>query len=85
MKFSKAIQIKSLVNRWNENRWNIGFGYVKFEASMFMDGEWSVGLKLVDSHVFTSLEMEQLITLYAGGGFQMFITAINNDPFIDME
>ena len=84
MKFSKAIQIKGLVNRWNENRRNDGYGYVKFEASMCMDGHWSVGLKLVDSFAFTSQEMEEFITLYAGGGFRMSIFAYDKTLIIDM-
>lgn len=85
MIFSKAIQIKGLINRWNQQRVEYGFGYVSFECSMFMDGEWSVTLRLKESTLFFSSELNQLITLYAGGGFIMTIGAFGSSPRISMQ
>lgn len=85
MLFSKAIQIKHLVNRWNKDRWDCGFGYIEFKCSMFSDGQWNVLLKPVDSKLFFSIELEQLITLYAGGGMIMCIGAFTDIPYIDLQ
>lgn len=85
MVFSKAIQIKGLVDRWNQQRLEYGFGYVSFECSMFMDGEWSVTLRLKESTLFFSSEMDKLITLYAGGGFIINIGAYGSSPRISMQ
>lgn len=85
MLFSKAIQIKQLVDSWNQNRWNFGYGYVKFECSMFRDGHWSVLLKLVNSNLFFSLELQELLKLDADGGFIMVIGAMDNAPYIDLQ
>lgn len=85
MKFSKAIQIKQLVTSWNKDRSYSDFGYIKFECSMFSLGNWSVLLKPIDTSLFFSIELEQLITLYAGGGFMMVIGAFSDGPYIDMQ
>ena len=85
MTFSKAIQIKEMVNRWNHDRWNLGYGYVKFECSMYRIGSWSVDLKSINPSLFFSLEMDELVTLYAGGGFHMVINAYGNKPRIMMQ
>lgn len=85
MEFSKAIQIKQLVTRWNKDRSYRDFGYIKFECSMFSLGHWSVLLKPVDTKLFFSLELEQLLTLYAGGGFMMVIGSFTDAPYIDMQ
>ena len=85
MVFSKAIQIKHLVNRWNENRYEFGSGYIVFNCSMFYDGQWSVLLRPEHSTLFFSFELNQLLTLYTAGGIMMTIGSINNLPYIDMQ
>lgn len=85
MRFSKAVQIKKLVTDWNKDRSNFDYGYIKFECSMFSLGNWSVLLKPVDTRIFFSCELEQLITLYAGGGFMMIIGSLSDAPYIDMQ
>ena len=85
MTFSKAIEIKKVVNSWNRDRKEFGFGHVKFDALMFSDGCWSVDLKPVDVKIFTSLELDELLKLYAKGGFHMVLTSLNNAPIIDMQ
>lgn len=85
MLFSRAIQIKQLVNRWNQDRWQFGYGYVEFKCSMFLDGHWSVLLKPVNSTLFFSLELQELLKLYADGGFSMVIGAIDSAPYIDLK
>ena len=84
MVFSKAIQIKHLVNRWNEDRCDIGLGSIMFYCSMFYDGQWNVLLKPVNSTLFFSFELKQLMTLYAAGGFIMTIGSLSDAPYIDM-
>lgn len=85
MKFSKAIQIKQWVNRFNQDRSEFNSGSIKFECSMFSDGEWRVDLKPIGVRMFFSCEMDRLITLYAGGGFTMIIGSVTNAPYIDMQ
>lgn len=85
MKFSKAIQIKELVTSWNKDRSFGDYGYVKFECSMYSLGNWSVLLKPVGTRLFFSLELEKLVTLYAGGGFMMVIGSLSDAPYIDMQ
>lgn len=85
MKFSKAIQIKQWVNRWNEDRAKFNHGSIVFNCSMYSIGNWSVDITAQGSELFFSDEMEQLITLYAGGGFSMRVMAIDNVPTIDMQ
>lgn len=82
MTFSKAIQIKGLVNRWNQERKSADYGYIKFECEMFSIGKWSVDLSAVGAELFFSDETEQLLTLHAGGGFHMRISAFHNVPVI---
>lgn len=85
MKFSKAIQIKQLVNRWNEERRSLGYGEVHFNCSMYSLGRWSVTLEPKGVRVFFSYELDELVTLYAGGGFRMYIGAVGIAPYIDMQ
>ena len=85
MKFSKSIQIKQWVNRWNENRAKFNHGNIVFDCSMYSIGNWSVDITAQGSELFFPDEMEQLITLYAGGGFLMSVFAIGNVPTIDMQ
>ena len=85
MRFSKAIQIKQLVTDWNKDRWDFGYGYVKFECSMFSLGNWSVILKPVDTCLFFSQELEQFLKLYSKGGFTMFIGSMGSAPYISIQ
>lgn len=85
MTFSKAIQIKHLVNRWNKDRAECGFGRVVFNCDMFQIGCWSVNIDAVGSTLFFSHEMNELITLYAGGGFTIRVFAFSDRPSIDMQ
>lgn len=85
MKFSKAIEIKKVVTSLNQDRGNFDYGYIKFECSMFSLGNYSVMLKPVDTRLFFSLEMEELLKLYAEGEFMMVIGASVDGPYIDMQ
>ena len=85
MTFSKAIQIKHLVNRWNKDRSTGDYGYIAFSCDMFSIGHWSVQIRAIGCTLFFSDEMAQLITLYAGGGFHMRVSAHNGRPYIDMQ
>lgn len=85
MLFSKAIQIKLLVNRFNQHRQASGFSVIRFECEMFSIGHWAIDLELSGQGVFFSSEMERLITLYAGGGFHLFIGANNNLPVLHFQ
>lgn len=85
MLFSKAIQIKLWVNKFNQQRALMDYGRIGFEAHMFSDGKWSVSLRDTDAGIFFSDEMERLITLYAGGGFSMRVFSISGSPVIDLQ
>ena len=85
MTFSKAIQIKHLVNLWNKDRSEGDFGFIAFSCDMFSIGHWSVDIKPMGAKLFFSKEMNQLITLYAGGGFLMYVTSNNDHPYIHMQ
>lgn len=84
MTFSKAIQIKNLVNRLNKDRREFNCGIILFQCTMFSIGDWDVTLKSMGSPLFYSREMEQLITLYAGGGFMMNVSVRNNHPCLNL-
>lgn len=85
MEFSKAIEIKNLVVSWNEHRKAAGFGFVKFECTMFSIGKWSVELSARGADLFFSDEMRDLLKLDSKGGFSMRIFAYDNVPIIDMQ
>lgn len=85
MEFSKAIQIKLWVNKFNEYREACGYGRIKFEAAMFRIGKWSVSLRAEGSELFFSDEMARLMTLWAGGGFSLRVFAFDGCPIIDMQ
>lgn len=85
MTFSKAIQIKHLVNLWNKDRSEGDFGFIAFGCVMFSLGHWSVEIKPMGNKLFFSQEMTQLITLHAGGGFIMFVSSRNDHPIIYMQ
>ena len=73
MVFSKALQIKSWVNRFNDARKEYGTQTIKFECGMFSIGQWSVTLYAPDGGVFYSMEMERICTLVAGGNLTFYV------------
>lgn len=66
MLFSKAIQIKNLVNKFNADRLEGGRKPIDFDCGMFSIGQWSVTLSAPDGGIFYSLEMEHLCDLVTG-------------------
>lgn len=85
MVFSKAIQIKLWVNKFNQERKRCGFAVIEFYCDMFTLGKWSIDLSLDGNGVFFSSEMVRFITLYAGGGFTMWIGSNGNSPVIHLQ
>lgn len=73
MVFSKAIQIKSWVNRFNADRKFYGRQAIVFDCAMFSIGQWAVTLSAPDGSIFYSNEMERLCTLVAGGGLTFWV------------
>lgn len=80
MDFCKAIQIKSWVNRFNQERNQGGFPVIVFKCDMYSIGHWSIELTLSYKGVFFYEEMNRIITLYAGGGFIFFVGSVDNSP-----
>lgn len=85
MLFSKAIQIKLLVNKFNQFRKKTDFSFIDFKAEMFRDGKWAVTLTAMGNGIFYSFEMDELITLFAGGRFSIRVASINGLPYIDIQ
>lgn len=85
MLFSKAIQIKLLVNKFNQFRKPTDYGFIEFKAEMFRDGKWAVTLTAMGNGMFYSTEMADILALYAQGGFSMRVATINGLPYIDMQ
>lgn len=85
MLFSKAIQIKLLVNKFNQFRKKTDYSYIEFKAEMFRDGKWAVTLTAMGNGIFYSFEMDELITLFAGGRFSIRVATINDLPYIDIQ
>lgn len=73
MLFSKAIEIKSLVNGFNKDRKAFGRKPIVFTCGMFSLGEWYVNLSAPDGSIFYSTESEQLITLVSGWDITFWI------------
>lgn len=73
MVFSKAIQIKLWVNKFNSDRKYIGREPIVFYCGMFSMGDWYVNLSAPDGGIFYSQETEHLCTLVAGGGLTFWI------------
>lgn len=73
MVFSKAIQIKLWVNKFNADRKYIGHEPIVFYCGMFSMGDWYVNLSAPDGGIFYSRETERLCTLVAGGGLIFWI------------
>lgn len=85
MLFSKAIQIKLLVNKFNQFRKRTDYSYIEFKALMYRDGKWAVTLTAMGNGMFYSIEMADLITLFAGGRFSIRVASINGLPYIDIQ
>ena len=85
MLFSKAIQIKLLVNKFNQFRKKTDYSYIEFKAEMFRDGKWAVTLTAMGNGMFYSFEMDKLIALFAGGRFSIRVASINGLPYIDIQ
>lgn len=73
MVFSKAIQIKLLVNKFNADRKLFGHEPITFYCGMFSLGSWYVNLSAPDGGIFYSQETERLCTLVAGGDLMFWI------------
>lgn len=73
MEFSKAIQFKSWVNRFNDARKEYGTQTIKFDCGMFSVGQWYVTLAAPDGGLFYSMEMERFCTLISGGDITFFV------------
>ena len=73
MVFSKAIQIKSWVNRFNADRKFYGRQPIEFQSDMFSIGQWHVTLSAPDGDIFYSNESESLCTLVAGGDITFWV------------
>lgn len=73
MLFSKAIQIKLWVNKFNQGRKYYGHKPIVFECGMFSLGQWYVTLYAPDGSIFYSNEVERLCTLVAGGDITFWI------------
>lgn len=73
MLFSKAIQIKLWVNKFNQERVEGGRKPINFECGMFSIGQWYVTLSAPDGGIFYSMETERICTLVAGGGLTFWV------------
>lgn len=73
MLFSRAIQIKMWVNRFNADRVSCGRKPIGFECGMFSIGQWSVTLSAPEGGIFYSMESERLCTLVEGGRLTFWI------------
>ena len=73
MLFSKAIQIKLWVNKFNADRKNFGRQPIVFQCGMYSLGQWSVTLSAPDGGIFYSMESERLCTLVAGGDITFWV------------
>jgi hypothetical protein len=73
MVFSKAIQIKMWVNRFNADRKFYGRQPIVFQCAMFSIGQWAVTLSAPDGGIFYSMESERLCTLVAGGDITFWV------------
>ena len=82
MVFSKVIQIKSWVNRFNADRKGCGRDAIFFACGKFSDGQWHVTLAAPDGGIFYSMEMERLCTLVAGGNLTLFVGSNTFSPVL---
>lgn len=80
MLFSKAIKIKAMVNRFNQERSRQGYPAIVFHCDMFALGKWSIYLTLDGKGVFFSDEVAQLTYLLAFGGLRLFVGSDSQSP-----
>ena len=82
MLFSKAIQIKLLVNKFNQLRKSTDFSYIEFEAEMYDDGKWAVTLTAIGNGMFYSFELNELLSFLVSGDFNIRVGACKDTPLI---
>ena len=85
MVFSKAIQIKSMVNAFNQERVRDGFATIQFDCGMFSIGQWSVCLSLSYKGCFFSNEMAQFSALLNRGGLIFFVGSNKVSPVLHFQ
>lgn len=85
MLFSKAIQIKMLVNKFNQFRKRTDLSFIQFKAEMYRDGKWAVTLTAMGNGLFYSLEMEELVELFASSSLNVRFAAYKDLPYIDIQ
>lgn len=85
MLFSKAIQIKSMVNRFNQERFRYGFAIIQFDCGMYSIGRWSVCLSLSRKGCFFSHEMAQFAALLNRGGLCFFVGSNEVSPVMHFQ
>lgn len=85
MLLSKANQIKSLVNRFNQERVRDGFATIQFDCDMFSIGRWSVRLSLSSKGCFFSQEMAQFSALLNRGGLIFFVGSNEVSPVLHFQ
>lgn len=74
-----------LVNKFNQFRKRTDYSYIQFKAEMYGDGKWAVTLTAMGNGLFYSLEMEELISLFAGSGLSVRVAAYKDLPYIDIQ
>lgn len=85
MLFSKAIEIKYFVNRFNRERVRSGFATIKFDCAMYSIGKWSVSLSLSRRGCFFSSEMAQLSALFGYGGIIFWVGSNECSPVLHFQ
>lgn len=82
MLFSKAIQIKVLVNQFNRERKRYGFPVINFHCGSYDIGRWSVYLNLSSRGCFFSSEMAQISALLNRGGLIFYVGSNEVSPVL---
>ena len=85
MLFSKAIQIKLLVNKFNRFRKRADYSYIEFKAKMYRDGKWAVTLTAMGNGLFYSYELNELLYLLVSSDFNIRKASIKGTPYIDIQ
>ena len=85
MLFSKAIEIKSLVNGFNKGRKDFGRQPIVFTCGMFSLGDWFVNLSAPDGGIFYSTEAESISSLVSGGDITFWIGCSTFAPVLFFE
>ena len=74
-----------LVNKFNQLRKRNDYSFIEFKAEMYRDGKWAVTLTAMGNGLFYSIEMAELITLFAGSGLNVRVAAYKELPYIDIQ